>query len=878
MSKSFNSGTSYRREYENLRGIDLSGNSKNAENTFAYIENMYVDYEGGGLESIPGFRKILSTGEKINGIFSQKSDGREYIIIHSGDKLYRFPLEERDTLSALTPIASGLSNSRSSLAVIDETLYISDGEKITVVDADGTAGFVGDSNHPPYIPTTHINGEKYEPRNLLTPRFIQKFRLSDPDEYAFSTANLKFIITDYEKKTCALSGAAETVSGDIYIPEYTKIGGTGFKITAIADSAFENNTEITGLFTSSGLEVIGHKAFAGCSALITVVLSKTVKSIETYCFDRCSALRNFYIGEGFKKFGTSPFNLCTSLHTFYYAKSEDSLELIEGRLEYEDRDVICNTPYKAIRMLIPLSGSVKTVTAVSVDGTNITFRRDTNDLLISQSDRTLIEGKEISVYGLFNSLGDGFLETPFGQKIPLPENNIYGCKSAVCFDDRIFLSANPKIPGVIFYSGIGADGIHRPFYFSTENYIIDNSGASPLAALYSNGESLMALYSGGGAGSIFIHGKTGTADNRSYSAEYIKAGISVVGEAISFMGEDLFVSSLGISTLVQDGTEGNLRLCCRSLPVSRLLLSENPNNIRLSQWRGYLIISCGGRFYLADSRDRTNISGDSGYKWYILDGIGTYTLDSVLFKYHSIKKPGFEISEYPDMPVESEVISEMTSPDEYDFFVRYGEEKIRVYPTEQRIGGDFHPATEVKAFGDLLFFGTDSGDICIFNNDMRGVPPAFLSETEGFDPEEYRRTMGEKIHPYFYAFHDHAAKYTMMTAPDDAGFPGLEKSTITASTALEIGGRDNSEISLSVKTDGEKEKLLCKIKGGALDFSSFDFSVLNFAGDDGRLSLSEDTKGWVQKQYIIESEGFRAPIKGLSIAYLFKIKGKIKNK
>ena len=46
------------RSYENMRGLNLLAGNESTD-SFCYLENMYVDYEGGGgaIESIPGFRR-----------------------------------------------------------------------------------------------------------------------------------------------------------------------------------------------------------------------------------------------------------------------------------------------------------------------------------------------------------------------------------------------------------------------------------------------------------------------------------------------------------------------------------------------------------------------------------------------------------------------------------------------------------------------------------------------------------------------------------------------------------------------------------------------------------------------------------------------------
>ena len=75
---------------------------------------------------------------------------------------------------------------------------------------------------------------------------------------------------------------------------------------------------------------------------------------------------------------------------------------------------------------------------------------------------------------------------------------------------------------------------------------------------------------------------------------------------------------------------------------------------------------------------------------------------------------------------EGEVISRITESGEMQFFVEEGGIKYSVYPTEEYRGGEYFAAESLASDGRLLYFGTSTGDLCIFNNDMRGQPPKRL--------------------------------------------------------------------------------------------------------------------------------------------------------
>ena len=77
------------REYKGQRGFSLDvGAMENGK--FAYLENMYIDREGGGLlESVPGYRRLFGAEDKIHSLALQNVGEEKFIIFHSGKRLYK---------------------------------------------------------------------------------------------------------------------------------------------------------------------------------------------------------------------------------------------------------------------------------------------------------------------------------------------------------------------------------------------------------------------------------------------------------------------------------------------------------------------------------------------------------------------------------------------------------------------------------------------------------------------------------------------------------------------------------------------------------------------------------------------------------------------
>ena len=168
--------------------------------------------------------------------------------------------------------------------------------------------------------------------------------------------------------------------------------------------------------------------------------------------------------------------------------------------------------------------------------------------------------------------------------------------------------------------------------------------------------------------------------------------------------------------------------------------------------------------------------------------------------------------------------------------------------------------------------------VCVFNTDMRGVPPEQVSSSPDFDAEEYARTMGNRIHPYFYDFALHAPRYALITAADDCGIPHLRKSTVRRSLILKLATFLGGRVHCEVGCDGRGFKRVASVDSGRADISSLSFMSSTFdSGDSVSIAMPEGERGWVEKSIALHANDFRSPIGVYSISYRYKISGRIKN-
>ena len=859
------SKSEFTRAYENLRGVDFSEISTGGSR-FAHLENMYVDYDGGAdaVESIPGFRKIFGYGERINAIHLQElGENGKFIIVHSGTKLYRFDAEQRDALTEQLPIAT-LEDTVSHSFSDGDFLYVMDGKSIIRIDKHGTSRLISDEgDDPPYVPTTYENAEKKEDRNLLTDRFIQEFTISGITKYLYSTKRLCFAINDHINRTCSVTGMPSDYSGDLYIPAIATIDGIEYKVTEVAPSAFLGHEGITAVYGGANLEYIGKYAFKNCPCLEYAVFQDSLRYIDYSAFCNSSAFSEIYIGLGFEEFATDAVINC-NLRYINYSGDEHDAEKIKGIEQFEEASIFTFSVDKSVRFGFPILGDVESVDEVIVNSEKIpyNYRKEYAELDIAL-DRTDAIGSKVTIKGTLKA----------GE---LSKGAILGCTLSTAHDGRVFLSGNPKLPGYVFYS------LEKPggrLFFSEHDCFTDGVNNYPITSLMSaNGTLTVFKSDDDGSGSIFCHTAESKNGKRSYPLTYTHGGISNRSASYVIDDDAVFLSEKGLFGLEKAAGGGYKELRCRSSTINRRLLAEDLSAANMTEWCGYLVLCTGEHFYLADTRNKYKNSDSFEYEWYYLSGIGTYSKGERVYRYSPLPDGDFLAMEsMSDEVAEGTVISVGKNDGSISYYVEDGGKKYSVYPTDEFIGGTFSPASFALGVGELLFFGTECGDLCVFNNDKRGVAPNYISESEDFSAEEYANIMGNKIHPFFYDFDGRSVKYSLKCASDDCGVPHLAKSTAKHSLVIKCKNYAESSFSIEAVSDHGTPSPLGKYSTVSFSFGDINFGGLDFtAATYSIIPISECEKGWLEKQLSFHSESFRTPFGICSFTYRYKIKGNIK--
>ncbi len=892
----FLSKTEYSVVYSDMGGVDFSGDGSNiSRKRFSYLENMYRDYEGDGagiIESIPGYRKIADFNGSCNGLYSYKnSAGHEIIAAHVLNKVYEFEKDDIDTQISPT-VTEGLRHSKSAGFVFGDCLYIMDGLKMFKISSS-YKGEINDSNGGIYIPTTYINGKEAEQRNLLTRRFYEKNLIGSCDTVFYESTGLIFAVTNEEKKHCKVVGISSSGEINVYIPSRTKIGDTYYSVTEIGNSAFAGNTSITTCHIANGVTEIGYLAFSGCTSLNRVILGDTVSVIGNGAFSGCDLLSTLFLGSGISDLGIGTFGNCYKLESINYAKSHIEFALIKNSDTIGSRTMYYNSTYKSMVIGIPVNSPCIGILSVKIDGSSVNYRTVNKNGLctiikISISDRSILEGKTIIIEGTLSSspisysLGwTGFINSVYSANYGSVAEIIKKCTVCSSFDGRIFLSGNPYYPGYVFYSSFDKNGENNPLYFGELNYFCDGTGISDVISMLKTGESLVVFKNeDDGAGSIFYHTPQLSGNDliqKIYPAVYIHHGFCAKGASISFFDDPVFISDKGISALEKQSVNLERSISTRSYNINSKFLTEDLKNVKLCIWQGYLIASVNGNMYLADSRSTfIGKEGTPEYEWYFLSGIGGYKNDKTVYKYASYANDGFFVHEKCDEIANGEIMS-VYDGEKYIYYVFENDKNYEVYPTEEKQGGEFSPASQILSLGNLLFFSDTKGGLYVFNNDKRGIAPPSTSDLSGFDIEDYKNTFARRIHPYYYSFNSHAPRYAIKTAKDNCGIPHLLKNTVKKSLVLKCRVVASGNLCCEVGTENDGYFEICTFPNRDLVFADMDFSSFCLSTNDiYTVPIAEKAKGWIEKQITLYSEKFASPFGIYTIAYRFFVKGKIK--
>ena len=879
----------YTRAYTEVRGVDLSSDpARVAINRAANMVNMYRDYaseHGAAIESIPGYRRLYDFGGAVHGIWgyasSQDLKREDVIIVHAGTRLLCFGFDDRDS-GRYDVCYEGLADAPSSAVLQNNKFYIADGTGIYVLSPhEPEAGEVAPPKYDvitlqeaAYVPITYISGQTYEQRNMLTNRFVNRDTLGTDGLFKDQVDRVmyydpqdasvwKSLISDYQYTITTIGNETTYTITDI-IGEARVLDELDARQLLKTSFAYNQND-------------MGYNSFIRFAISPELIEKRQIRRIiGDVPTDISSLVEEHFSGES-----DSPmYDMYVSDVTIYDRCTELIKVSVNGKIIPPfEAGVEADMFYLPVRERL------------TIDGKDIWY---ISFLHIYAKSRSDIEASEVDIYGLADEVKIQTSGLAAKHTDYLNSNKEYsgtsidailGCKLCATFDGRVFLTGNKLLPNTVFYSCRDLTGYNNPAYYGVYNYFNDGIDNTPNTALLATSSVLMVLKENTISGSsIYYHvGEDGFDDviPRIYPATPGVAGIGCKGAALNFLDDAIFASDRGIDGISKQALNLERTIGHRSSTIDRALKGQGDvmSGVSLCRWGGYLCVFDGmGRVFLGDSRQQfAGVDGSAEYEWFMLDGIGCYKGDHERYR---------TITTLPESLIGGAIggipLIAVTETQYVDYnLVKVGytdESSARVYYIESEDGfivvdtdgelegGEFYNATIGYSLEDVLFFGTDGGQVCAFNTDKRGL-------SVGEDIVDV-----DRIHRSFYNFAGHRYSSYVALKSDDCGVPHLTKRTTRKTCVLKLKSMAGSRVTVKVKTDRETwEELDTSQSNNIFSFDDVDFDNFTFSSDDETIVCIKDKKKkWVEKQYLLRSDGYQSPFGFYNLVYNYEIQGRVK--
>ncbi len=506
---------------------------------------------------------------------------------------------------------------------------------------------------------------------------------------------------------------------------------------------------------------------------------------------------------------------------------------------------------------------------------------------------------------------------------------ISGCTIATVYDNRVFLSGNPRYPNHIFWSGINSTGYSDPTYFGELNYIQDGVGFSPVTGMIPLADALMVLKNDDRQdGAVYYHTPTETGENllpKTYPSTKGLNGVGCLGACVNFLDDPVFVSKLGLEAIGQLSVRYERALEHRSSLVDAKLTNLDLAKASLEVWNGYLCLLCDGKIFMADSRQRytSDGSGNMQYEWYYLEDIAVYEGQETEYIYSSTlgelagKQVYFAVCPMcgtdgePEMPIDLQIADKVYNGLLHEYEDRcgsavnvseeaggcfiyenalmyyYDEDGSKVYfradtvisnDTPQCIGGGVHPSAYTVYLCET--HGNRTGGERKNATVLKAVGDNLFFGTENgvlcsfnFD----KRDEDGEIAPKYYSFDGRTILCGCATKMDCCDIPHLTKNTVKKSTVIKTKAMARSAAKVKVRTNKKPYNQIARINSARFAFDDMDFSDFTFETMDKSLySVKEKEKKWVEKQYYIYSDEYCKPFSLYYISYRYTVAGRYK--
>lgn len=873
----------YNRYYGNFRGVDFSSDHTQVhEQRLAYCVNMFRDYQSGqgqALETIAGFRKrvVLPEEVSVHGIFYYKHEnsGGETltkVLIHAGKKLYwwrNYP----DTVDVVMK---------------------------TVVSTPKSTGTV--------------NGTKlYSVTLTANANTIVSLKRQSGDD-------LTQLIQSYDATTKVLSFASGSVTEDeSLILEYKE--GT-LQPSDILFSEMNDQKSTSFIFNNKLYLIDGLNYLVYDGSSVKNVLDSAY--VPTTYINIIPSGDNADIGTQYQQRNILQPKF---KHTFIADGTTTEFYLNENQIE-------------AIAE-VSVYGSVKTVgTDYSVDlakgivnfTTAPTKPEETVQVAGATTDENVYypenyAGIEITAEKSFSSV------TGVADDVSQISDLITKCTLATVFDNRVFLSGNPKYPNHIFYCERNSTGYVDPTYFGVLNYMQDGVGIAPITGMMCVADTLMVLKNDTQQdGSTYFHTAYETGTNlqpKLYPSSQGLSGIGCLGACVNFLDDPIFISRLGVEAVGQLSVRYERANEHRSSLIDAKLVNMDLTHALIEEWNGYLLVLVDGELFMADSRQKyTHDIGVPQYEWYYIENVGVWKDQYPEFSYASIlseELQGAKVhyctncgkgkTECNCSSSEQNIVELPLQLSEAVYYADTNETKdLRgTIVNEPNFEGKaetevFDEGVSVVINGETYTVGVDftvhavcspiSGEIDHYE--------AYLCEGKGnytggiFKEATTIKNMAENIFfgtengvvcsfnfderdedgeipAQYYSFDERTIYCGAATKMDCCGIPHLTKNTVKKSTVIKTKSFRNSAAKIKVRTNKKPYAQIARINSSLFSFEDMNFSDFTFNTTEQSLfAVKEKERRWVEKQYYIYSDEFQKPFALYYVSFRYQVVGRYK--
>ena len=850
-------------------------------------ENMYIDYAEGGfwLESFPGFRKLKETGKNINGIFDMGL-GENGFLVHAGTNLhlYRYFDIYKDVL--WSKILLSPKDHKSFCYKVDNNVVFFDGTDIGVIYEDLTGKMTVQDTNLIYVPTTYVNGEEAEQVNLLTDKFCEEYNGITVDDFAYESKGLKYRIKSESERTCAVIGAEDGAYERLEIPNRKRINGRYYKVTEIADGAFENDERITEVILGRRVSRVGKRAFFGCTSLRLAVMPDGIIDIDEEAFANCSTLQSVYIGVTCKSIYYNSFMDCNSSMKVYFSDVYERLEKCEGVGNLMVYAVIYSTKYPLKKLAVPVYSPAAVINKLTVEGVETSFisELDRGFITVNTDDIEGLEGKSILISGKLDKTKIRISErgttfSAFTEGGTDTKALIISATDGEGFDGRGFVFGAPEYENIVFASSFTREGKAHPLYFGDLDYFPVGSALHPISDVKKEGGRLAVSKNSEDGGSIFIlqpKGEERAMFGRRYPLVYQLKDTGIRSKLYEFDKSTIFVGRNDICKMKYSSASAVYEPITLKCPEA--MRKDINGDMIFSTIGGYLAVISGTNMYLGDNRLTTKVRGMEQYKWFPIRNVGGYEGDFRNYYYARSEISG--IYSHPDLgkATDETVMSYVDENGDTIYYVTIGIRKYRVTPGEEVFGGVVNGIAYADKYDDTIIFGTEKGDLYAFNTDKKAILPSFLHDNDKVDLKKTTKLLTHKIHPSFYTGVGHRIRYSVTTAPYNGELAHIMKSNIRGALTAKLDSRSSAKICFATSSDRKEPESLGGVVMGDCYFWEMSFGDFSFANDSPEIvAIRENREKWVEKQITVYTDQLKAPFAVNLISLGFKVDGKIIN-